>query len=330
MRLERFGMERLARALAAFVMCVAAAVIIWQTAGLERTARDCSGAGTPGPGTGPRSPAATKTVARATAGPARPSGIRSRALPGARARLLDMLDDGRLTGRARGLVGALILDDRSGLDFKISEAYSYVGITHFLALSGMHLGAIAIPLSGLLSRSIRSKRRSDIALLAILCLYSAVAGFPASLLRALFLSAAIIAYRFIGMHADLIGSLVAGSCVCVAVDSSIAFDVGFQLSFAAVCAIALIAMPLSKKAEAHLPGGIRGTIVKAVAFPALITCSVQFLTMPLVIYIFKRVSALFSDRQRHGFLSVHGAPLCRIALRVHTPWSCCALFLRSA
>jgi ComEC/Rec2-related protein len=292
-RFDRFGRERLVRTLASFAICSAAAIIIWQTAGLDRLARDCSGVRSAGSETGLRATSATKTTVRGTARSVRPTGIRSLSLPGARSRLLDALDDGRLTKRARGLVGALILDDRSGLDFQISETYSYVGITHFLALSGMHLGAIAIPLSGLLSRLIRSRRRSDIVLLAILCLYSAVAGFPASLLRALFLSASIIAYRFIGMHADLIGSLVAGSFVLVAIDSSIAFDVGFQLSFAAVCGIALIAIPLSKKTEAHLPGGFGGTIVKAVLFPALITCSVQFLTMPLVICIFKRVS-LFS------------------------------------
>jgi ComEC/Rec2-related protein len=289
-RLGRFGRERFTRALASFAICSASSIIIWQAAGLDRPARDCSGARSGGSGTGLRVASATQAALRGAGRSVHPSGIRSLSLSGARLRLLDALDDGRLTGRARGLVGALILDDRSGLDFKISEMYSYVGITHFLALSGMHLGAIAIPLSGLLSRFIRSKRRSDIALLAILCLYSAVAGFPASLLRALFLSAAIIAYRFIGMHADLIGSLVAGSCVLVAIDSSIAFDVGFQLSFAAVCGIAFIALPLSKRLEARMPGGFGGTIVKAVVFPALITCSVQFLTMPLVICLFKRVS----------------------------------------
>jgi len=292
-RLDRFGRKRFPRALASFAICSTAAIIIWQTAGLDRMARACSGARSVSSGTGLRAGWATQSALRGTARSARPTGIRSLSLSGARSRLLDALDDGRLTGRARGLVGALILDDRSGLDFKISEMYSYVGITHFLALSGMHLGAIAIPLSHILSRLIRSKRRSDIALLAVLCLYSAVAGFPASLLRALFLSASIIAYRFIGMHADLIGSLVAGSCVLIAIDSSIAFDVGFQLSFAAVCGIALIALPLSKKVEARMPGGFGGTIVKAVVFPAIITCSVQFLTMPLVIYLFKRVS-LFS------------------------------------
>ncbi len=289
-RPDRFGREGPARALARFAICSAAAIIIWQTAGLGRMARDCSGARSAASAAGPGGAPGTNTAVRWTARSAPPTGIRSLSLSGPRSRLLDALDDGGLGGRARGLVGALILDDRSGLDFKISEMYSYVGITHFLALSGMHLGAIAIPLSCLLSRFIRSKRRSDIALLALLTLYSAIAGFPASLLRALFLSAAIIAYRFIGMHADLIGSLVAGSCVLVAIDPSIAFDVGFQLSFAAVCGIALIALPLSRKIEARLPGGIRGTIAKAILLPALITCSVQFLTMPLVICLFKRVS----------------------------------------
>lgn len=281
MRSKRFGCERFARALTSFTICFASAIVIWQAAGLDSMARERSGARPPGSGAWSRAAPAIQ---------ARPNGIRSLALTGARSRLLDTLDDGRLSRRARGLVGALILDDRSGLDFDLSETYSYVGITHFLALSGMHLGAIAIPLSGFLSRLIRSRRRRDIALLAILCLYSAIAGFPASLLRALFLSAAIIAYRFAGMHTDLIGSLIAGSCVCVAVDSSIAFDAGFQLSFAAVCGIAFIAAPLSRNIESRLPGGFRGTIVKAVLFPALLTCSVQFFTLPLVIGLFKRAS----------------------------------------
>jgi ComEC/Rec2-related protein len=290
-RLDRRGGERSVRALASFAICGAAAVILWQTAGLERLARDRSAAASSGPAAQMRAtpPRGAPTEAARVSSP---GGIRSHSLSGARSRLLRTLDDGRLSPRARGLVGALILDDRSGLDFRISETYSYLGITHFLALSGMHLGAIAIPLSFLLSRIIRSKRRSDLALLAILSLYSAVAGFPASLLRALFMTGSVVAYRFAGMSTDLLGSLVGGSLVLVAVDPSIAFDAGFQLSFAAVCGIALIAVPLSRKAESRLPGGVAGAIAKAVLFPALITCSVQFLTMPLVIALFKRSSLL--------------------------------------
>jgi ComEC/Rec2-related protein len=219
-------------------------------------------------------------------------GIRSLALTHARRRLLSQLDDGRLTERARALVGALVLGDRSALDFAIRETYSYVGIAHFLALSGMHLGVLAIALSKILSMAVRSKRSADLVLLAVLCIYSAVAGFPASLMRALFLCAAVIAYRLIGMHTDLLGALVAGSFTLVAVDSSIAFDPGFRLSFSAVCGIALIGIPTARLIERFLPQGFRGALIKATLYPALITCSVQFFALPLTIVLFGRTSLL--------------------------------------
>jgi ComEC/Rec2-related protein len=264
----RFGRGAVLRSIARFAACGAVGVILWQCAGLDRLAHEIGGAHRSG----------------------RPAEIDAGALAGCRRRLLSSLDDGRLSRRARGLVGALILDERAGLDFTLSETYSYVGITHFLALSGMHLGAIAIPLSFILARFIRSRRWSDVCLLGILCGYSAIAGFPASLLRALFLCAAIIGFRRIGTHTDLIGALATGSWILIAVDPPLAFDVGFQLSFAAVCGIALVSMPLSREVEARMPRGAAGAVAKAVLFPALITCSVQFLTMPLVVSVFTRAS----------------------------------------
>ncbi len=264
----RFESRHVARGVVRFAVCGAACIILWQCAGLGRLARDAGGD--------------HRAARSAVTG--------SRGLAGCRSRLLSSLDDGRLSRRARGFVGALILDDRRGLDFKLGETYSYLGITHLLALSGMHLGAIAIPLSFILSRCIRSRRGSDACLLAILCAYTAVAGFPASLLRALFLSAAIIGCRRVGTHTDLIGALAAGSWILIAVEPAIVFDAGFQLSFAAVCGIALVAMPLSRPIEARLPGGAAGAAAKALLFPALITCAVQFLTMPLVVGLFARAS----------------------------------------
>jgi len=287
------GRRRFAGALASVTITGSAAIIVWGAAGLQRNAHDCAQPGMAieasnrgGIGAGYES----RHLAGSRGGAV--SRFRALSLRGAKSRLLEALDDGRLSQRARGLVGALVLDDRRGLDFALSETYSYVGITHFLALSGLHLAAIAIPLSKILSRVIRSKRLSDVALLAILWLYSAVAGFPASLLRALFLSAAVSGYRFVGMHTDLMGALIAGSFTLVAIDPAIAFDAGFQLSFAAVCGIAFIGIPLSRSVEPLLPGGAPGKLAKALLYPALITCSVQFLTMPVTISLFKRSSLL--------------------------------------
>jgi ComEC/Rec2-related protein len=151
---------------------------------------------------------------------------------------------------------------------------------------------IAIPLSKLLSLAVPSRRVRDLLLFAVLCLYSAVAGFPPSLLRALALLAAAIGYRQLSIHGDLLSALLAGSLTLAAIDSSVVFDAGFQLSCFAVCAIALIGMPLSRAVERFLPDGLPGTLAKALLFPALITCSVQFFTLPLVIILFKRSSLL--------------------------------------
>ncbi|HEY5133970.1 MAG TPA: ComEC/Rec2 family competence protein, partial [Candidatus Krumholzibacteriaceae bacterium] len=247
-RVDAGGRGQLAHGTGAFVVTCATAIIVWNAAGLE-CAMHRGGASYPGMGASARNRA---VAAHARGLPRREGdavGIRSLALVRARSRLLDLLDDGRLSKRARSLVGALILDDRRALDFTLTETYSYLGITHFLALSGMHLGAIAIPLSKILSRLIRSRRASDAALLAVLCLYSAVAGFPASLLRSLFLCAAVVGYRFLGAHVDLAGGLITGCFVLVGVDSSVVFDAGFQLSFAAVCGIAFIAMPVTRIVE---------------------------------------------------------------------------------
>ena len=285
--------SRLAKTLSYYAIVCSTSIIVWGAAGMERTAHDAALAGAAHERYGSRG--LGETAARrgsAQKGDGIEFGIRSLSLWDERSRLLELLDDGRLSKRGRGIVGALVLDDRSGLDWRLSETYSYLGITHLLALSGMHLGVIAVPLSRILSLLIRSKRLRDVLLFSVLCLYSAVAGFPPSLLRALALCAVVIGHGHLSLHGDLLSALIAGSFALAAIDSSVVFDAGFQLSCAAVCGIALIDIPLSRKVESCLPGGVRGVLLKTILFPALMTCSVQFFTLPLVITLFNRSSLL--------------------------------------
>jgi len=285
--------DSVGRAAAYCTIAVVAAIILWEGAGIERRTFDARAAPVAG------RPASDAGRANGRGAPV--SAARSRdegkecALPvitRLRERLIESLDDGRLSRPAKGIVGALVLDYRRDLGFSLNETYNYLGITHFLALSGMHLGVIAVPLAKILSLLFRSRNGRDAALFSVLCFYAAVAAFPPSLSRALALSAAVIAYRLLGVSSGLITALVGGCFVLVLCDPSVAFDAGFQLSFAAVCGIALIGIPLSRMIDAVSPDGVRGTALKALVFPALITCSVQFLTMPLTIILFKRASLI--------------------------------------
>jgi ComEC/Rec2-related protein len=276
---------RAARCAAAAAACI----ILWECGGMEareHAAQTRSGA----------------SSRYSTSGVGARGGVRDAApgtdeslIPGVarlRSYLIASLGDGRLSPAGEGIIGALVLGYRKDLGFALNETYSYLGITHFLALSGMHLGVIAVPLAKLLSLVLPARRRRDAALLAILCFYAAVANFPPSLSRALALLATVIGYRSIGLNSGLLSSLVAGCFALAAFGPAVVFDAGFQLSFAAVCGIALIGVPLSRMAESVMPGGVRGTFIRALLFPALITCSVQFLTMPITIVIFKRASLI--------------------------------------
>lgn len=276
-----------------YVSAVAACIILWECGGIEGRAftAGCFATGTPRYSYGRADGVGGAKAASLETEEASSQSI----LPGIarlRSYLIASLDDGRLDRSGKGITGALVLDYRKDLGFALNETYSYLGITHLLALSGMHLAVIAVPLAKLLSLVLPSRNRRDAVLLAILCLYAAVANFPPSLSRALALLAAVIGYRLIGLNSGLLTALVGGCFVLGAFEPAVVFDAGFQLSFAAVCGIALIGIPLSRMAEAAVPGGFRGTLIKTLLFPALITCSVQFLTMPLTIVLFKRASLI--------------------------------------
>ena len=46
---------------------------------------------------------------------------------------------------AYGIVGAMTLGDKTALSDAARETYSVVGVSHVLALSGLHLGIIFLP-----------------------------------------------------------------------------------------------------------------------------------------------------------------------------------------
>lgn len=254
-------------ACARWAVLAACALVLWQAGGFAHAARETA------PGAGPEG-----------AG----GGIAAFSMEGARSSLVSRLDDGRLSRRGRGFVAALVLGDRRGLPPALRDRYSYLGISHFLALSGLHLGVIAVPLAKLLSLLIRRRAARDAALLGLLAIYSSIACFPSSLVRALALSAAVMAYRFAGLHVDLAGSLIAGGFLIAALDENVILDAGFQLSFAAVMAIALIALPVIGMIDARFPRGAAGAGARLAAYPAVITCAVQFATLPLVVSLFGR------------------------------------------
>ena len=158
-------------------------------------------------------------------------------------------------GEEAALLSALFLGNREGLSPSTTLAFRRAGLSHTLALSGMHLSVLAALLLRIF-RWLRLPRKvSTPIFLAILAFYTALAGAPLSLLR----SAGMLAIARIGALVrrapDPVTSLFTAVAVIVSVSPGAAADLGLWLSFLATLGLLVAneAFPLAGKKRAALP-----------------------------------------------------------------------------
>lgn len=145
----------------------------------------------------------------------------------------------RIPGDAGAVCRAMTAGDRSGITPELRAAYSRSGLSHLLAVSGLHTG-IVFALVNLLLWWLPLLRRGHLLrnLLAAACIwiYVAAAGFPPSAVRAAVMftmlqSALASASEYNGLNA-----LAAAAFGMLLWNPAWLGDISFQLSFAAVAA----------------------------------------------------------------------------------------------
>ena len=140
----------------------------------------------------------------------------------------------RLYGARAPLVDALILNRRSTLDPKLSDAYARSGLVHILSISGFHVGLIAGWLF-LLSRLLRlSRSRAMLVSAGLSTLYVGFLGGPAPATRAAALVVLLAFCRWRQRQVEP-NSLLAVTCLAVLLlDPAAIFDLGAWLSASAL------------------------------------------------------------------------------------------------
>lgn len=179
---------------------------------------------------------------RVDRGPLSPSRLASLA----RFRLEDALR-ARLPEDDARLVAQLVLGQRSDVDHELVDAHRATGLAHLLAVSGAHATLLAFLLAqgyafvrGREPFRARGYRRTATVLL---CVYGAITGFEAPVLRAIaaWLLGAIAAAH--GRRATVGAALTLPALVTAFVAPRELFGVGFCLSYAAVIGLAVGYVP---------------------------------------------------------------------------------------
>lgn len=136
-------------------------------------------------------------------------------------------------------MSAILLGERSGLDPEMKTMYQKCGISHLLAISGLHMTFLGMGIYNLLRRAGLGFVPSGITGAVLLILYSMMAGAGVSSLRALIMFLVRIGAEITGRDYDLLTSLFLSAAVLCAWQPLYLTDAGFQLSYGAILGIAL-------------------------------------------------------------------------------------------
>ena len=189
--------------------------------------------------------------------------------------------------REAALARGFVLGEDEGIDARTEEDFRRAGLAHLLAVSGQNvtlLALLAMPLLGAFGIPLRERLLWVLALIAV---YVPVAGAGPSIQRAAVMGAVGVLATLGGRRSSRLYALALAALVTLAIDPGIGADVGWQLSFAAVLGILLLASPLRRAIEDRLG---KGAWRRALAEGVAVTVAATLATAPLIAFHFERIS----------------------------------------
>ena len=173
-----------------------------------------------------------------------------------------------LTNENADIAYSVIVGDKSELDMELTNTFSFAGISHILAVSGLHVGFLVAVITFLLNLCRVGRRNRFFITSAILILYCLLCGFTASVLRASFMIFVLLLAGVLGEEYDGINALGFAGIMILLIFPLQIFSVGFQLSFMCVFMIMTLADKLSRFLVDH---HINSAIASAISISLCVT-----------------------------------------------------------
>ncbi|MEW6673364.1 MAG: ComEC/Rec2 family competence protein [Thermodesulfobacteriota bacterium] len=214
------------------------------------------------------------------------------AVAAARGRISGLIDQIG-AGEPAGVLKALIVGERGHISEETTAAFNRAGVSHLLAISGLHVGIVATAsfvffqwlLQWIRPLLWRAWTRKGAALLTLIpvFIYGLLAGMSPSTQRAVIMVAVFLLTFLLETDRDLINTLAVAAMIILAIYPPALFSISFQLSFSAVF---FIVCGLAGMAGSYQRPGIwrRLLIFMLVSLLAVMG------TLPLVMFYFNQVS----------------------------------------
>ncbi|HMP76544.1 MAG TPA: ComEC/Rec2 family competence protein [Kiritimatiellia bacterium] len=148
---------------------------------------------------------------------------------------------------AAGLIRALMLGYRQELPDDARKAFARTGTMHIVAISGAHVGMVALLMLALVRGTGLSQPRWPLVMAPLLVVYALSTGMAPSAVRACMMAITLYAAYACWRQPDSLSALALAALLILSVDPSQLGRIGFQLSFSVVAGL-IIAFPPVREA----------------------------------------------------------------------------------
>jgi len=191
------------------------------------------------------------------------------------------------------ILAAITIGEKGGIPLELRDEFSAAGIAHLLAISGLHVGAIALvfylAIKWILKRSeyllikFQVPRLSAALTIIPIFLYTAIAGFSTPVVRAFIMVVLYLLSIVIGKEENKLNTLGVAALAILVWQPWALFQLSFQLSFTAVLGIIFI--------NRYYPLRFN-TFKEKIISSVRITLAASFATLPFIINSFGVLSLI--------------------------------------
>lgn len=184
-----------------------------------------------------------------------------------------------MTPETGGVITMMALGDKSLMDAEIKELYQKVGISHVLAISGLHISVIGMTIYKLLRKLFGSFVVSGTLAGIFMFAYGCMAGFRPSATRAIIMFFMMLVAQMLGRSYDSLSALSLSAVLLLWENPFLLEYAGFLFSYMAVLGVVLVGKIVTGAFEEKHK--IRDTIYASF--------SIQLMTVPLTAYFYYEV-----------------------------------------
>lgn len=187
------------------------------------------------------------------------------------------------TEEKSGVLQAMLLGNKTDLEAETKSLYQKSGMSHLLAISGLHVSIFGMGLYRMLRKSGGSLKGAGTAALTTVILYGFLTGMGTSTCRAVVMFVLLMIGQMFGKSYDMLTALALAAILLLLSKPLSVHSASFLLSFGAVVGIGAI-FPALK--QLFLPQNRK--IAKRLE-PLLLSLSIQLMTLPILEYFYSEL-----------------------------------------